>query len=273
MKTEDIEKLWTAPALNKEKQLAVWNALSSDKILIRIPSFGSDPFLKLLSREKMLEKSFDVLDVGCGAGIYSMAIADKVRSVSGIDFSPRMISTGNGELLRRNISNVSLKQMDWNDADPEKLGLKEKFDLVFVHNSPAVNSCNSFKKIIDCSKKYCALCFFLARVSMPVLAELRRLCGISGESWFHENSLTYMFDILFNLGYEPKFQYDPLKYTMTLSLEDAFIYYTNRVGAEKDLSGEEIKLIKSYLSSIEEEGKISEEMNPTLVTLYFEKIV
>ena len=36
-------------------------------------------------------KDMQVLDVGCGAGAYSCRIAERTGSVTGVDFSPRMI--------------------------------------------------------------------------------------------------------------------------------------------------------------------------------------
>ena len=42
-----------------------------------------------------LNKDINVLDVGCGGGAYSIALASKVKNVVGVDFSPKMIELAN----------------------------------------------------------------------------------------------------------------------------------------------------------------------------------
>ena len=42
-----------------------------------------------------LNNDINVLDVGCGGGAYSIALASKVKNVVGVDFSPKMIELAN----------------------------------------------------------------------------------------------------------------------------------------------------------------------------------
>lgn len=272
MKIDEIEKFWTAQkrSRNTQSEVDLWNSQSEDPIYHRIPTSDDNEFLKLLEREHMLDKSYDVLDIGCGVGIYSIAIAKKVHSVTGLDISTNMLQHGEKIIEKNKINNVDLELVDWNTIDLEQLGMKNRFDLVFVHTSPAISSFDSFKKMIDASKRYCAICV-ISRMTQPVLQRVYEIAGVEDNSRFLENSLVYMFDVLFQMGYEPKFHYEKLNYSLTQSYEGACLYYLSRVNMIKGASERKIACIKDYLKSIVKDGLITEVIDPTLVTLYWEK--
>lgn len=51
-----------------------------------------------------------VLDLGCGAGHLSFAIAPYIDSVTAYDLSPRMLETVRGEAERRDLGNITTRQ-------------------------------------------------------------------------------------------------------------------------------------------------------------------
>jgi protein-L-isoaspartate(D-aspartate) O-methyltransferase len=59
-----------------------------------------------------LQKSQSVLDVATGTGFIAVAIAPKVKSVIGIDFTPEMIARAEKKLEALNIENISLINAD-----------------------------------------------------------------------------------------------------------------------------------------------------------------
>ena len=71
------------------------------------------------------KKSLDILDVGCGPGIYSLYFGRAGHNVTGIDFSPKMIeqakSNAESEGIRANFMVMDAQKMDLPD---------ESFDLV-----------------------------------------------------------------------------------------------------------------------------------------------
>ena len=73
-----------------------------------------------------LPKGRRALDIGCGAGRYSVMLADLYEEVVGADPAPRMIDIAKRDRSR---PNVSYQIRDAFDMTPEKDGL---FDLVFA---------------------------------------------------------------------------------------------------------------------------------------------
>lgn len=76
-----------------------------------------DPLLSgaqsvIISRLKPEQK---ILDVACGTGSLSLAMAEKVSSVSGIDLSEEMTGLARRSADRRGIKNVSFDNMDASD--------------------------------------------------------------------------------------------------------------------------------------------------------------
>ena len=71
MKIEDIKKYWVTEKRDAKSDVDLWDSQSDD------PTYQNtyDCFLKLLEDEHMLDKRFDVLDIGCGAGAYSLSSA------------------------------------------------------------------------------------------------------------------------------------------------------------------------------------------------------
>jgi SAM-dependent methyltransferase len=81
---------------------------------------GTDKFVSFLKPGAM------VLDVGCGGGIASKYLIEKGFSVTGIDFSEKMI-----EIAKRDVPRGKFFVMDMRDVDL----LKENFDGLYVKAS------------------------------------------------------------------------------------------------------------------------------------------
>lgn len=83
--------------------------------------------------EKVLEiyrpgKEARVLDLGCGWGTVSFALAPMVSSVVGVDFSAKSV-----ELCRRGAEDLGLDNVDFVRGDAAETGLPEEtFDIVYA---------------------------------------------------------------------------------------------------------------------------------------------
>lgn len=265
VKIEEIKKAWIFGNRDAQSDMQIWDSQADDPTYHHI----YDEFLKMLETEGMIDKRFDVLDVGCGAGIYSVALSGKVDSVTGVDISPKMLAHGRKMIEDTGLKNVTLRQMDWNTADLNALGMKEHFDLVFAHNTPAICDMETFEKLNDASRRFCAVCSPIKMIE-PIMQEVRKIAGISnGEEC--DSNFTYMLDILLHKNHTPKLHYEKQVWPMNQSFEDACAFYIGRVKKSKELSKSEISDIKEYLGSLSKEGIISDRIDTTVATIYWEK--
>jgi 2-polyprenyl-3-methyl-5-hydroxy-6-metoxy-1,4-benzoquinol methylase len=67
-------------------------------------------YFKIIERTKKYLKTSDtVLDFGCGTGLISNKIADKVKLIHAIDFSSKMIEIAKNNAANHNIQNIDYK--------------------------------------------------------------------------------------------------------------------------------------------------------------------
>lgn len=270
MTINEIRNQWVSHNTNVSAAVDLWNAQSSNTCYHEIPLFSNNQFLKLLEEKQMLKKDSKVLDIGCGVGVYSMAIAPKVESVVGLDLSEKMISYGTQKLEENKIGNVALYQNNWSTFDIKKEGYEQKFDLVFAHMTPAICDAETFEKMNACSKRYCVFCKPTRR-NDPVSDEVKRRMGVSASNQRVDNEFLYAVSMLWQMGYCPELSYEQQVWHIENTFEEACATYINRVKVAKEVSKQEIKEAKDYLHSIEKDGKIIEDVTTTIATLFWEK--
>jgi SAM-dependent methyltransferase len=270
MNVEDIRKTWVAQNKDLHSEVHMWDSQAKDPIYNMLPTFEDTKFLQLLEHEHMLEPTFDVLDVGCGVGVYAMALAKRVHSATGVDFSPEMINRGKEKLKTEKKTNVTLSCMDWNTVDLVQTGFKERFDLVFAHTTPAICDVATFEKMNAASKRFCVISN-PSRMIEPVLQRVHQIVGLDDHKGNCGDSRIYILDLLFQMGYLPKLAYEHQVWPMNQSYEDACSYYVGRTMMTKQLSPEEITQVKQYLASITHEGRVTDQINTTISTIYWEK--
>jgi len=107
----------------------------------RAPSFAdhvsksiySDLFLKILDPDP----DWTVLDMGCGGGTIALPLASRVKHITAVDFSPKMIEILNKETSRQEIKNIKTIEADWTDNWVEK-GIGT-YDVAIASRSLAVD--------------------------------------------------------------------------------------------------------------------------------------
>ncbi|WP_353852671.1 hypothetical protein [Dehalobacter restrictus] len=83
--------------------------------------------------------------------------------------------------------------------DIEKAGWKHKFDLVFAHITPAIQSADTFKKLTAASKRWCVLSKPIRRTD-PVSDAVKDLVGIKERRENCDEELAYAFELLWVRG-------------------------------------------------------------------------
>lgn len=70
-----------------------------------------------------------VLDLGCGAGLDSILVAQRTKSVIGVDFSPEMLA-----LAKRSAELVGLTNVDFRQGDAEAIPLEAaSVDVILIN--------------------------------------------------------------------------------------------------------------------------------------------
>lgn len=114
-----------------DKQAAEW-----DNKPLRIER--SQAVADFICKKIPLNKKFEVLDYGCGTGLLTFLLADKVASVCCADVSDGMLAEVRKKIAAQNVKNVQTINFDITKDKP----LDKKFDLIVsamaMHHIPDV---------------------------------------------------------------------------------------------------------------------------------------
>lgn len=267
MTLEELKNNWKSDN-QSDIQARMWDKAALDFAKKPLPDINNNEFLKLLFKLYPINNETKILDIGCGTGGYSLALAPFINSATGIDISGEMIRIAKNNLYEAKINNVEFLQLDWSNTDIDKLNYRSNFDIVFAHMSPAVNDFATLDKMDACAKKFCIIDKPSRRIN-AVLDEVMRLVGIDPIP--DETGIQNIFSYLWCKGYEPKFEYEKQIWEAPKSLENMIAWCTDRAELKKKLSLDDKKIIKEYLESIAADGMVNENTKVTKVTVIWNK--
>jgi len=70
-----------------------------------------DAFVKIMEPQK----DWTVLDMGCGGGTLALPLAERVKQITAVDYSDRMLEMLRAEIQRRDIKNIKTIRASWDD--------------------------------------------------------------------------------------------------------------------------------------------------------------
>ncbi len=138
MRYQDIDwnEMWrTARAAKswKKKKHKDWDKRAATFAQRNIDS----PFVSQFLEHVSLKAEWTVLDVGSGPGTLSIPLADKVKSVTALDYSGAMLEELNKQARQRGLNNIHTQQAAWED-DWQSMGI-EKHDMAIASRSLSVD--------------------------------------------------------------------------------------------------------------------------------------
>ncbi|HHX51790.1 MAG TPA: class I SAM-dependent methyltransferase [Clostridia bacterium] len=83
----------------------------------------------------LLDQSTTALDLGCGTGHLSIALAPHVQSVTALDINSTVIKHLEQKCQGLQLTNISLRNCDWRD-----LKVRERFEIVFLSYCDGIGS-------------------------------------------------------------------------------------------------------------------------------------
>jgi DNA-binding response OmpR family regulator len=102
-----------------DARAAVWDANPTRRKLAR-------DIVAAMEEEDLLAHAASALDFGCGTGLLTLALAERIPWVTGLDTSPGMLAELSAKIARAGLGNVGTLQADLGRGDP----VPGSFDLV-----------------------------------------------------------------------------------------------------------------------------------------------
>lgn len=120
---------------------------------------AKDDYTDKLINNLILDKSDSLLDIGAGEGSVSIPLSEKVKNITAVDSSKKMIELFNERIKEKGIDNIETIKMDISEINLDSIGHK---DIVL-----ASRSINSFPEMEDLlinlneiANKYVFITFF-----------------------------------------------------------------------------------------------------------------
>lgn len=266
MTLETLQKTWvSAKKHDSGAQQKMWDDAACDFVR-DIPRFDENPFLKQIENTVPLTENTAVLDIGCGAGRFALAFAPRVGRVTATDISPKMIALAEKQAAEHGADNIDFFSVDWKEIDLDAREMRGAYDVVFAHMTPAITDYASLDTMNACAKNHCFI-VKPARRTDPLLQELSRLVGIDNREKKLDSDIIHLFSYLWLKGYEPRFNYRNEVWEQLKTVEEATLWYTNRLNVTKKLTDENRQTIADHIEGISQAGVVHNNTTTSIVTV------
>lgn len=265
MKIEDLVRSWPAREQNKDAVIELWDSMASSYSEKFLPSREDDAFMQLLDR---LGLSGSVLDVGCGGGVYSLAIAGQCTQVTGIDLSSKMLETAKKRADTLKIENVDFLYGDWKEMSLENVGWNHHFDFVLAHLTPAVQNVETFQKLTDASRGWCLLSKHIRRKD-ALWDSVKDILQLGRKRESADEEMLCGFQLLWMKGYCPHLDYEKRSWISRRPWEKTAEIFLKRARTYRIITRAEEDNVLSFLHSRSVDGELTEYTESTVATIYW----
>ncbi len=215
-----------------------WDRRAAPFFKRNIHSVYSKKFIKLLKPEK----SWTILDIGCGPGTLALPLARRVKKVTALDFSPKMLAILEQQARKKEILNISTHNLSWTDAWGE--GGITPHDVTIASRSIAVEDLRSaLEKMTKYAKKSVVIADRVGHG--PLDPEAYKIVGRELKTG---PDYIYTINLLYQMGIQAKIDFIPIEDTQSYpSLNEAVESYEWMF---HDLTADEKNRLKKYVQSI-----------------------
>lgn len=154
-----------------------------------------DDYHELLFSKLILDKEDTVLDLGCGEGSITIPIAKKVKEVTGIDSSVKMLEYLNKKAQEENINNVHTIKEPLEDISYEELG---DYDVVLASRS--LNGIVPIKETLETINKIANKYVFITLFGPDNWKLQNEFLEYIDKKPNEFPGYNYLFNILYNMG-------------------------------------------------------------------------
>lgn len=184
-----------AQAGGKEKPASVWDAKAAD--MQKSPD--SSPYTRAFIELTNLDGCNTLLDMGCGTGAITLALAPGMQQVTGVDYSTGMLQVFRHTARELGLSNIHTIQRAWEDSWRDI----PQADLVIASRSTAVmDMADALRKLDQTARKRVCLTN-LAGGSFIDTGLLKAM----GRKIIPKPDYIYILNILYQMGRFPRLDY------------------------------------------------------------------
>ena len=141
----------------------------------------------------------EILDIGCGTGVWTIFLSKTAKNITGIDSSKNMIEILNEDAKRFGVTNLTSEVCSWREYKTAK-----HFDIAICTMSPAIASDEDFVKFHSIAKQKLYLGWDKPRSSdliEPFFKKFGRTLSQKNvvnrlEAWLNEQGIAYKSEIL-----------------------------------------------------------------------------
>ena len=263
-KFEQLKAEWKVKNPNMAaQQLKLWDRAAANYWDKPLPELEKDTFLQHMA-EMIDLNGISTLDVGCGDGGYTLALARRVKRAVGVDISPKMIEKARAR-ADRDSSSADFLVVNWMDADIDELGFRGAFDVAFAHMSPAICDFETMDKLNACTRRVGMLEKHTRRHDR-VLGAAFDAAGLS-VPFGQDEEMIHVFTYLWGKGYEPHIAYRADTWTEPRSTEDMIAWCSERAGMRGELTDDQKAAIIRVVKEAAVDGIVTDVSTTTRVTV------
>lgn len=153
--------------------------------------------LRLLGRMGVVFKGRRVLDIGCGTGVYGLALAGTAKTVLGLDSSPSMLRIFRAERRKRGIANASCSLSAWSAVPSSSLA--GRFDIALASMTMAIKTRADLLKM----EKAAPCCVYVGWAGIRRNALLEKVYSKHAVKYQAPEGAALVLEALKKLGREP----------------------------------------------------------------------
>lgn len=216
----------------------------------------SDQVIEHLERRGLL-KGARVLDIGGGSGRYALPFAKRAREVVMTDISGKMLSHAQNNAAEESLSNIVYEKMAWEEAELEKLGWNQGFDLVFASMCPALRSKEGLEKMIAASKSYCFVNQFILDYD-SVTQFLNRRLEVKKDFDPHNDrdNAARFFNELWSKNLNPQISYAVDEFSKRMSFDEVMQFVSRDYGEQARIKEVDLETLMKEYGAADGEGEI-----------------
>jgi SAM-dependent methyltransferase len=226
--TKADEKLfWDSRARSYPRPFDPGTAAKTRRILRRVKALGAD------------FRGREVLDIGCGTGVYALQLAAEAGRTFGVDSSAAMLKVFRLETRLRGITNSGCRLAAWSRLP--RAAVAGKYDVALASMTAAIKTRVDILKMEAAARE---LCVYIGWAGVRKNALLEKVYAAHGLEYKAPEGAARTLAILKELGRRPKAAYLTDSWTKTASTAETL----REIGVSMKVNG--VRLKKAWTAAL-----------------------